>query len=79
MLEKAIFPFSPGNVPNADWFGSDGGNMMKTLDAKIMATTPTPTSRKPHAMVDLVAACSSANNGDDISQHCHNRAHKEAR
>ena len=70
---KAIFPFSPGNVPNADcWFGgSDGGNIIKTLDVKM--ATPITTSRKPRAT--MVIIFDSANNGDDISQYCHNRAH----
>jgi hypothetical protein len=39
------------------WFGSSGdgdGNMMKILDAKIMATTATPTSRKLYAMVVVI-------------------------
>jgi hypothetical protein len=61
-LLKAIFPFSPGKVPNADcWFGSsDGSNIMKTLDAKIMNT---PIIARPYTMVVLFASGSAKNNG----------------
>lgn len=65
---KAIFPFSPEKVANAEsWFGGDGdddNNIVKMLDAKI-AITPITTSRKPYGMVVLFAI-GSADNGDDL-------------
>ncbi len=47
VLLNAIFPFSPGNVPNADccWFDNIWGNITKMVDYRVV-TISTPTSRK---------------------------------
>jgi hypothetical protein len=42
---KAIFPFSPGKVANAE--GWLDGNIVKMLDARMTVITPITTSRKP--------------------------------
>jgi hypothetical protein len=56
LLSKAIFPFSPGNVANADWLST--GDDMKVLDAKMA----TPTNRRLHAAA--LIAIGSADNCD---------------
>jgi hypothetical protein len=72
MLLKTIFPFSPGNVANAegDWFESivvGGGNIVKMLDVTI-AITPITTSRKRYGMVVFffLFAIGDVDNDDDL-------------
>jgi hypothetical protein len=66
VLEKAIFPFSPGKVANAEnWFGSSGENM-KVPDAKIVTSAAISARLHTIAFVDV---CSGGvdNDGDKIT------------
>jgi hypothetical protein len=70
---NAISSFSLGNVPNSeDWFGRSG-NMMKMLDLKMIFS---PTIRKRYARVAIFAPPLPIT--VMTSEHCYNKAHKEA-
>ena len=72
-LAKAIFPFSPGKVANAEsWFvGSSSdvdGNIVKMLDeVKMTIISPITTSRKPYGIMVLFALGSADNGGGVIT------------
>jgi hypothetical protein len=70
VLVKAILPFSPGKVANADWFGNiSGSTAMKMLDRIIiilLTIITLPNSRKPRALAIVVTSFNGANNRDDI-------------
>ena len=62
-MSKAIFPFSPEKVPDADWFDRNSDDMMKIF-VKMTMIVPA-TVRKPDVTV-IVLPTDSPKNGDGI-------------
>jgi hypothetical protein len=71
-LSKAIFPFSPGKVANAEevvedsWFGTGGEkNMIMPEENKV--TESTPTRKKRYATLLKIVLFSSNNSADSLN------------